>query len=371
MSTTTLRTPFLDLQAQFRELEQPLTDATLEIMRTGAFVMGKFNKALEEAIAQRHGVKHAIAVNSGTDALRILLQASGIGPGDEVITTAFTFVATIEVILQVGAKPVFVDIDLTTFNIDANLIEAAITPKTKAIMPVHLFGQMAMMEDIMSIASKHGLMVIEDAAQVVDTKRNGVGAGAYDRGCGLSFYVTKNLGAPGDGGMILTNFDEINESSRSLRIHGMGKERYYYDSVGYASRLSEIAAATLFIKLERLSDWNLRREQIAEAYHRGMAGCGLTLPITLDGNEHTWHQYSVLTPRRDELQAFLKERGIDSAIYYPVPLHMHDPYKTLAVPGLEKTEQACREVLNLPIHQFLTDEQVEHVCASVREFATS
>ncbi len=261
-----MRVPFYDIKAQYNELASEMDPAVHEVMAGGAYVMGPHHKAFEEEMATLHRVKHAIAVNSGTDGLRIMMDAAGIGPGDEVITTAFTFVASTETIVQTGATPVFVDIDPKTFNIDPSKIEAAITPKTKAIMPIHLFGQMCDIDAVNAIAKKHELMVLEDAAQAVGNEHNGVPAGNFGIAAALSFYVTKNLGAAGDGGMILTNDDDVAEKCKSIRVHGMGRERYYYDYLGYTSRLHEIQAAVLRIKLRRQKDWNARRAQLAEIY---------------------------------------------------------------------------------------------------------
>lgn len=364
-----MRVPFLDLKAQYNELSETIDSTLHEIVSTGAYVLGKHNKGLEAEIAEMHGVKHAIAVNSGTDALRIMMEACGILPGDEIITTAFTFVASLETIVQIGAVPVLVDIDPATFNIDPNLIEAAITPRTKAIMPVHLFGQLADVVAIGAIATKHGLVVLEDAAQAIGNSHNGVFAGNFGKAAGFSFYVTKNLGAAGDGGLILTNDPEVDEASRSYRVHGMGRERYYYDHIGYTSRMAEIQAAFLRIKLTRLDDWNSRRNELAAIYDSELDG--VTKPVTSPGNNNTWHQYTIRSTRRDELQAFLKEKEVDSMVYYPVPLHFHEPYKRFGrgMGSLPETERACLEVLSLPIHQHLMDEQVRFVAECVREFS--
>ncbi|RYG35538.1 DegT/DnrJ/EryC1/StrS family aminotransferase, partial [bacterium] len=298
------------------------------------------------------------------------MDAAGIGPGDEVITTAFTFVASTETIVQVGATPVFVDIEPATFQMDPTLIEAAITPRTKAIMPIHLFGQVCDMNAIMEIAKRHGLIVLEDAAQALGAKRNGVAAGNWGLLSGVSFYVTKNLGAVGDAGMILTNDDEMAERVKSFRIHGMGRERYYYDHVGYTSRLDEIQAAFMRVKLRVLDRWTKRRAEIAAIYAEGLTGTSVTPPPVAPGVETTWHQYSVRTEKRSELAAWLKEAGIDSMIYYPVPLHFHSPYAQYS-PGegiLVETERASREILNLPIHPHLSDEQARAVVERVRQF---
>lgn len=368
-----MRVPFIDIQAQYRELA-PALDATVhEVLSTGAYVLGQHNKGLETEIAAAHGVKHGIAVNSGTDAIRIGLEAAGIGPGHEVITTAFTFVASIEAIIQTGATPVLVDIDPATFNLNPNQLKAALTPRTKAILPIHLYGQLAAIEEISQFGCEHGLTVFEDAAQAIGSHHRGKYAGKFGIAAALSFYVTKNLGAAGDGGMILTDFDDVNERCRSLRVHGMGRERYYYDAVGYTSRLDEIQAAVLRVKLTRLDAWNARRAEVAAIYDRELAGTEVITPEVLDGNNHTYHQYTVRSPRRDALQSFLKARGIDSMIYYPVPLHFHAPYRHLGVAegDLPETERAALEVLSLPIHQHLTDEQANFVVQQVREFTAA
>ena len=366
-----MRVPFCDIKAQYDELAPQLDAAVHEVLSTGAYVMGKYHKALEAEIAELHQCKHGIALNSGTDALRILLDAAGIGAGDEVISTAFTFVASTEVIAQAHAVPVFVDIDPLTYNIDASKIEAAITPKTKAIMPIHLFGQIADVDAITRIAEKHNLVVIEDAAQSLACTHNGVPAGHFGIGAGFSFYVNKNLGSAGDGGMIVTNRDDIAEAARSMRIHGMGRERYYYDHLGYTSRMHEMQAAVLHTKLPRLPAWNARRNEIAEIYLKEMADCGVQLPVTSPGNTNTWHQFSIRSDRRDEMQGFLKEQGVDSMIYYPVPIHFHEPYRRFGKGegSLPETEKAAREILNLPIHQHMTDEQAHFVATCIREFA--
>jgi dTDP-4-amino-4,6-dideoxygalactose transaminase len=332
--------------------------------------MGKHHNALEEELAALHGCRFGIAVNSGTDALRIMMDAAGIGPGDEVITTAFTFVATAETILQTGAKPVFVDVEPDTFQIDPSRIESTITSKTKAIMPIHLFGQLCDVGAIGEIATRKSLLVLEDAAQAIGSQHNGVYAGNFGLAAGFSFYVTKNLGAAGDGGMILTNDEEIARLCRSIRVHGMGRQRYYYDHVGYTSRLDEIQAAVLRVKLARLPKWNERRIELARVYFEGLADCDVNLPKTLPGNNNTWHQFTVRSTRRDELQAFLKEREVDSMIYYPVPLHFHEPYRHLAggKGSLPETERAANEVLSLPIHPHLSSDQVRHAANCIREF---
>ncbi len=368
-----MRVPFIDLKAQYRDVAAQLDPDVHEILSTGAYVLGRHNKGLEAEIAELHGVPHAIAVNSGTDALRIALDACGVGPGDEVLTSAFTFVATIEVIIQAGARPVFVDVEPAAFQMNPELLRAKMTNRTKAIMPVHLFGQMCEMEAINAFAESEGLVVIEDAAQAIGSERNGRAAGRFSRASGFSFYVTKNLGAAGDGGMILTEDAEIDSRCRSLRVHGMGRERYYYDAVGYTSRMAEIQAAVLRAKLTRLAEWTERRQAIAARYDAALAETGVQTPVVLPGNNHTYHQYTVRSRERDALQAFLKEREIDSMIYYPVPLHFHSPYAHLGFGegDLPETERAAREVLSLPVHPHMSDEEVNWVIESIRAFAVA
>jgi dTDP-4-amino-4,6-dideoxygalactose transaminase len=365
-----MRVPFYDIKAQYDELASELDQVVHEVISGGGYVLGPHCRGLEEELADLHKVKHCISLNSGTDALRIIMDAAEIGPGDEVISTAFTFVASAETIVQTGATPVFVDIDPVTFNIDPNKIEAAITPKTKAIMPVHLFGQMCDMEAINEIAERHNLKVIEDAAQAVGSTRNGKPAGNFGIGAGLSFYVTKNLGAAGDAGAILTNDDAIAERSRSMRMHGMGGERYYYDYLGYTSRMDEVQAAVLREKLKVLDAWNGRRAEIAELYCDRLRGSRIPTPQTQAGNTNTWHQFSVRVQNRAEVMAKMKGAGVDTMIYYPVPLYLHKPYERFHTGALPETERAAAEILNLPIHPHLSNEQVQYVADRLLDATT-
>ena len=365
-----MQVPFYDIQAQYKDLATELDAVVHDVVSGGNYVLGPHNKAFEAAFAALHGVKHAIAVHSGTDALRIMMDAAGIGRGDEVITTAFTFVASVETIVQTGAVPVFVDIDPATFMLDPAKIEAAITSKTKAILPIHLFGQLFDVTAISAIAAKHGLIVLEDAAQAVESTFNGVSAGHFGQSAGFSFYVTKNLGAAGDGGMITTNDDEVNEKCRSIRVHGMGRERYYYDHLGYTARLDEIQAAVLTVKMTKLGEWGAKKLVTAGRYFESFTGIeGLVLPVISTGNNHTFHQFTVRTAQRDALQAHLKDCGVPSMIYYPVPIHHHSPYATYTPAwSLDATEEVSKQCLSLPIHPHLTPEQVGHVCESVKSF---
>ncbi|HMS55852.1 MAG TPA: DegT/DnrJ/EryC1/StrS family aminotransferase [Fimbriimonadaceae bacterium] len=366
-----MRVPFYDIKGQYDDLAAQMDQVVHEVISSGGYVMGKHHKAFEEELAAYHSCKHGIAVNSGTDALRIIMDAAGVGPGDEVITTAFTFVASVETIMQTGATPVFVDIDEHTFQMDPVKVEAAITPRTKAILPIHLFGQLCDIEAIKSIADKHNLTILEDAAQALGSHKNGTYAGHFGRAAGFSFYVTKNLGAAGDGGIILTNDDEMAEKCRSIRVHGMGRERYYYDYLGYTSRLDELQAAILRVKLTKLDDWVKRKVELAQRYHAGLSGTSVHLPSTLVGNNHTYHQFTIRTANRDALQNHLKGKEVDSMIYYPVPIHFHSPYKHLAngEGSLPVTERVSNECLSLPIHPHLSDEQVDWTIECIREFA--
>ncbi len=321
-----MRVPFYDIKAQYCELADPIDQVVHEVISSGSYMMGKHHNALEEEVAYFHGCRHGIALNSGTDALRIMLDAAGIGAVDEVITTAFTFVASVETIVQTGATPVLVDIDPETLMIDVSKIDATVTSRTKAIMPIHLFGQLCDVKGVTAAAEKHGLLVIEDAAQAIGCTHEGTFAGHFGLMAGLSFYVTKNLGAAGDAGMILTNDDEMAERCKSIRVHGMGRQRYYYDHIGYTSRMDEVQAAVLRVKLSRQDAWNEARARNAEIYLEVLKGTPIGLPVTSPGNNNVWHQFTVQHPRRDELQTFLKAREVDSMIYYPVPLHFHEPY---------------------------------------------
>lgn len=364
--------PFYDIKAQYDELQAPMDAAVHAVISSGDYSMGENHKLIEKELAELHRAKHGIAVNSGTDALRIIMDAAGIGHGDEVVTAAFTFVASVETIVQTGARPVFVDIDPATFCIDAAKIEAAITPKTKAIQPIHLFGQLANVKTITEIARKYDLFVIEDAAQAIGSHNDGVPAGNFGIGAGFSFYVTKNLGAAGDAGLIVTNDDDIAEACRSIRVHGMGRERYYYDHIGYTSRMDEVQAAILRVKLTKFHEWNERRSKLAAVYNEVLADSPVTLPTISSGNNTTWHQFSIRSDRRDALRAYLKDRGVDSMIYYPVPIHFHKPYEHFGngKGSLPETERAATEVLNLPIHAHLTIDQVAHAAKSIAEFCS-
>jgi dTDP-4-amino-4,6-dideoxygalactose transaminase len=366
-----MRVPIADLAAQYAEIKDELDAALLDVGASGRYILGPHGKALEEELARQNGVRFAAGVASGTDALKIALEALGVGPGTEVITVPFTFVATVEVVQQLGARTVFVDIDRDTFNMDSSQLKSAISPKTKAIVPVHLFGQLAEMEA--ACAAAGDIPIVEDGAQSIRSSRNGKCAGQFGKAAILSFFPTKNLGALGDGGMILTDDESLYQDCLSLRMHGMPTGDYLYRKVGYASRLDEIQAAVLRVKLRKLEEWNERRRQNASIYCEALAGTETVLPKTLSGNVHTYHQFTIRHPRRDALKTFLKEREIDSGIYYPECLHLQDAYADLGhKPGdFPVAEQASREVLSLPVHAQLSKEQVRFAASRVVEFCHS
>jgi dTDP-4-amino-4,6-dideoxygalactose transaminase len=357
-----------DLRAQYRSLEAEINAAVLDVLGKCSYILGETVIKLEEDIAALCGAKYGIAVNSGTDAITVALAAAGIGPGDEVITTPFTFVATTESIVLVGATPVYVDIDPVTFNIDVSKIEQAITPKTKAILPVHLYGQCADMDAIMDIAGRHNLKVICDGAQAIGATYKGRGIGELGDACTLSFYPTKNLGGAGDGGMILTKSDEIAEMAKSLRDHGRSAT-YAYERVGFCTRLDGIQGAVLGVKLKKIKEWNESRRAHGHAYTAALAGTSITAPVEMQGNYHIYHQYTVRSGNRDNVQAALKEAGIGSAVYYPAPLHVQPAYAHLGYKegDLPAAEQAAREVLSLPVHPELSEEQVTQIVEALKK----
>jgi dTDP-4-amino-4,6-dideoxygalactose transaminase len=327
-------------------------------------------------MAKYVGVKHAIGCASGTDAIMLALMALGIGAGDEVVTVPFTFVATAGPITLLGAKPVFVDIDPVTFNIDISRIEAAITPRTKAIVAVDLFGLMAPMEEIERLAAAHGIAVIEDAAQAVGASRNGRMAGSTGIiGC-FSFFPTKNLGGAGDGGMLTTNDASIDQNLRKIRVHGSPR-RYEYEVQGVNSRLDAVQAAVLGVKLKYLDGWAEGRRRNAQCYRTLFESHGLTsqivLPTEPEGYHHVFNQYTIRCSRREELRAFLIEKGIPTEIYYPYPLHLQKAfaYLGLKIGNLPESERACREVLSLPIYPELGEENLCAVVKSIAEFYSS
>lgn len=355
--------PILDLKRQYDKIGKEIEKEVVEVLRSGSYILGKHNKALEEEFCNFVGVKHSIALNSGTDALHLALRALDIGAGDEVISVAFTFVATTEAIGIVGAKPVFVDIDPDTFNINPAKIENAITPKTKAIIPVHLYGQPCDMDAIMDIAKKHNLYVIEDCCQAIGATYKGKMVGSFgDAGC-FSFFPTKNLGAMGDGGLLTTNSQLIKDRVIALRNHG-GAIRYYHDEIGVNSRLDEVQAAILRVKFKHINEWNKKRRENAYRYNELFASCSdVQTPKELNDTYCVYHQYTVKIPNRDEVHKMLQEAGIGAMLYYPVPLHLQKVHEYLGVKegSLPYTEEDTKLVISLPMFPELTYEEQKTV----------
>ncbi|MGR8980610.1 MAG: DegT/DnrJ/EryC1/StrS family aminotransferase [Gammaproteobacteria bacterium] len=358
--------PMVNLKAQYAEIKDEIEQGLAETIANCTFILGPNVQAFEKEAADYLGVNHAIGVASGTDALHLALIAEGIGSGDEVITTAFTFIATAEAIKYVGAKPVFVDIDPRTFNISPEAIERAVTPKTKAVMPVHLFGQPADMAGIQQICVKHNLKLIEDCCQSFGASINGKQTGSTGHASGFSFFPSKNLGAYGDGGLVTTNSDETAAQIKRLRNHG-SDVRYYHDVIGYNSRLDEMQAVILRAKLKRIDQYNQARRRAAHLYSELMADLPLKTPYEDGIGEHVFHQYTLLSERRDEILKALQDKQIGCAIYYPVPLHRQnvfkEEYKKISLPVTESVASLC---FSLPICPFLGEDQIEEITAVIR-----
>lgn len=359
--------PILDLTEQYHSLKDEIRRAVEGVFESGHFINGPNVSALEEEIARYVGTAHAVGLNSGTDALHLALRALDVGPGDEVITTPFTFVATTEAIGIVGATPVFVDIDPVTYNIDPKAIEAAITPRTKAILPIHLYGHPAPMPEIVEIAGRRGLAVVEDCAQAIGATIGGKKVGSFgDVGC-FSFFPSKNLGAFGDGGMATTGRDDLNARMRSLRAHG-GRVKYHHEELGVNSRLDEVQAAILRVKLPHLEDWIARRRANAQAYGQALAPVA-TVPAETPGTRHVFHQYTIALDDRDGAAKALAAAGVQTMVYYPVPLHLQEVHRSL---GYEQgafpySERAAKHVLSLPMFPELDEQRRQAVVDAVRQ----
>ena len=364
--------PILDLTRYDADLKRDVASAVGEVFATGRFVLGPANEAFERALASTLGVRHAVGVSSGTDALLVAFMALGVGPGDEVVTSPFSFFASAGVVARLNARPVFVDIEPGTFNMDASRLEAALTPRTKAIQPVHLFGQCADMTAILAIASRRGIPVVEDACQAIGATYEGRAAGTLATMGAFSFYPTKNLGAAGDAGAVATDDDAMAALLRSLRLHG-SSATYLHDRVGGNFRLDALQSAVLNAKLPRLETWNERRRAIARRYAVLFADAvraeRIVLPVEVPGRGHVYHQYVVRVADRDGVKKRLAERGVASAVFYPVPLHLQNCFSELG--GREgdfpHAERAAREVLALPVFPELTDAEVERVAEAVVE----
>lgn len=369
--------PPVNLKKQYETIAQELDCAVLEVLRSGHYIGGEVVSQFEQQFAQYHDVSYSVSCNSGTDALYLALRALNIGAGDEVITTAFTFIATAEVISTVGAKPVFVDINRETFNLDVSQIEAKITPQTKAIIPVHLFGLPVKMDPILELAQKYNLIVIEDCAQATGGEWEGKKVGSIGQiGC-FSFFPTKNLGTCGDGGAITTNDHHLAAQIRMLKEHG-SRQRYHHEEIGINSRLDAIQAAILAVKLRYLDQWNDQRRAIAGRYHELLKNIPhLTLPQRIEGGKHTWNQYTILIKNndssehnfRDQVREKLLELGVIAMIYYPIPLHLQEVYQNLGYHrgDFPITEQVAGQVLSLPMFPDLTIEEQERVVYCLKD----
>lgn len=364
----------VDLQTQYERIKPEIDDAVMRVLASTQFILGKEVGEFERAAAQYLAGSEAIGCASGTDALQIAMMAFGTDRGDEVITTPFTFVATAETILLLGATPIYVDIDPKTYNIDPLKIEQAITAKTKAIIPVHLFGQPADMDPIMEIARVHRLKVIEDAAQAFGAEYKGRKAGTIGDVACFSFFPSKNLGAFGDAGMMLTNDRQLAERIRMISLHG-ARKKYYHEILGVNSRLDTIQAAILKVKLKYLDEWNHQRQTFAAEYTKRLSDAAIVTPYVMSGCTHIYHQYSIRLPKssgksRDQLAAFLSSKGIPTAIYYPVPLHLQKAFVHLGKKegDYPVSEGVAGEILSLPMHTELDSEQIDYISGAIKEF---
>lgn len=357
----------VDTKNQYLKIKKEVDAAIQDVIDSSLFIQGPAVKNFEANVEKYLGTKHAIGCASGTDALQIAMMALGIKPGDEILTTPFTFVATTETIALLGAKPVYVDIEPKTFNIDVNEIEEKITDRTKAIMPVHLYGQPAEMDKIMEIAKARNLYVIEDSAQALGAEYHGKKACTIGHiGC-ISFYPSKNLGAFGDAGMITTDDDTTAEKLKMIIAHG-SKKKYYHEVLGVNSRLDSIQAAILNVKLAHLDEYCNERKLAADKYNKRFKGI-FDIPYELPNVKHIYHQYSIRVKNRDKMQEFLKENGIPSMIYYPVPLHLQEAYKYDYKYGdYPVSEEIAKDIISLPMHTELTDEQINYIADKVIEF---
>ncbi len=362
-----MKVPFIDLPKQYESMKDDIDSAISRVVESGSFIMGKNVERFEEEIGNYLDSK-VVACASGSDALLICLRAAGIKEGDEVITTPFTFFATAGAVARLGATPVFVDIKKDTYNIDPKLIEEKITEKTRAVIPVHIFGLVAAMDEIMLLAKKHNLFVIEDACQAIGSEYKGKKAGTIGDFGTFSFFPTKNLGAYGDGGLISVKSDEHYKFLKAFRLHG-AKKKYFHDSVGVNSRLDALQAAILSMKLKHIDEWNNKRRKIANKYDEGLAEL-VQIPAAPENRVHAYHQYPIVTDNRNELQKFLKDNGVASAIYYPLSLHLQECFKNLGYKkgDLPISEKTSENILSLPIFPEMTDTQIEYVINTVKKY---
>jgi dTDP-4-amino-4,6-dideoxygalactose transaminase len=364
-----IKIPLMDLRPQTAALKAQLLEGFSSILDLNAYCLGPEVETFERDFAAYCGAAHGVGVNSGTSALHLALLALGVGPGDEVVTTPFTFVATAWAISYTGAKPVFADIQPDTFLLDPKAVEKAITPRTKAIIPVHLYGQPADMDAFQDLARRKGLPILEDSAQAHGATYKGRRTGSLGTLAAFSFYPSKNLGACGEGGMVVTQDAGLAAKIRALRDHGSTK-RYYHDTVGFNYRMEGLQGFVLRTKLPHLDGWNARRQALAKLYNEMLAGCAVTLPRLAPDRTHVYHLYSIRHPRRDALAEYLKAQGIGSAMHYPVPVHLQRAYGQLGYkPGsMPHAEKAAQECLSLPVYPELADEQAKSVALAVRQW---
>ncbi len=364
-----IKVPFVDLKAQYKSIETEVQNAIKKVLDKGDFVLGEELELFEKEFANYCGAKHCIGVASGTEALWLALLALGIKKEDEVITAANTFIATALAITMAGAKPVLVDIDPKTYNIDPNLIEEKITKKTKAIIPVHLYGQPAEMEKINKIAKKYGLFVLEDACQAHGAFYKGKRCGSLGNAAAFSFYPAKNLGAYGDGGAVVTNSTEVAEKIRMLRDYGQ-KEKYHHLVRGYNSRLDTLQAAILRVKLKKLDEWNKKRIKAAEKYNEMLNHTEAILPWVAPGRTHVFHLYVIRIKKRDEIRKYLEQKGIATGIHYPIPIHLQPSFKEIGFQegSFPVTELYAKEILSLPMYPEIALKQIEYTCEEIKKF---
>jgi dTDP-4-amino-4,6-dideoxygalactose transaminase len=359
--------PILDLQKQYLSLKDEIDTAIQGVLKGGQFILGPAVTKLEERVAGYCECRYGIGVASGTDALRLTLAALEVGPGDEVITTPFTFVATANTISHCGAKPVFVDIDPRTYNLDPAAVEAAVTSRTRGLVVVHLYGQPCDMEPLIAVARRHGLFVVEDGAQAIGASYQGRRVGSFgDAGC-LSFFPSKNLGAYGDGGMVVTNDAVLAGKVDVLRRQG-GKKKYYHEVLGFNSRLDTLQAAVLNVKMTYLDGWNHGRREAAHRYNQLLSSLPLTTPYEQPDSCHVYHQYTIQAPKRDELAAYLKDQGVATMVYYPVPLHRQPLYADMVEVHAPNADRAAQEVLSLPMSPDLATSDQEYISDLIRSF---
>ncbi len=363
-----MKVPFFDLKAQYASLRQEVLAALDCAGAKASFIQGEDVDAFEQEFAAYCGVKHCVALNSGTSALHLALLAAGVKAGDEVITTPNSFIATAEAISYTGAKPVFVDIDPRTANIDPTKIPAAVTERTRVILPVHLYGLPAEMDRILKIATQHGVAVIEDACQAHGARYRGARVGGIGQSAAFSFYPSKNLGAYGEGGAITTNSAAIAAQARALRSHGESR-RYFHDSIGFNYRMSGFQGAILRLKLQRLDEWNARRRELREIYRRHLAGTRVDFQDPGAAGERVDHLFVVYVADRDAVRAKLEHRGVGTGVHYPLPIHLQKPYQSLGYRqgDFPHTERACERVISMPLYPEMTEEQAAYAAGTLRE----